>query len=70
LIFFMGSEVCFESFRKFAAGEHDAATTAFALQANVRAEAGYCPFIGATGMLFAEAQVIVEVEVGEHRSNW
>ena len=59
-------EIGFEPFGKFAAGEHDVASTAFAFETNIRAEAGNSPFVGTAGMLFTEAQVVFELEVGEH----
>jgi hypothetical protein len=59
LFFFVFGEISFESLGKFTAGEHNAASTAFAFQPNIRAEPRDDPFIGAAGMLFAEAQVIV-----------
>jgi hypothetical protein len=65
-LFFVWGQVGFEPFRQFTAGEHDAPSTAPALQPDVRAEAGDGPFVGAAWMLFAQAQVVVEAEVGEH----
>ena len=62
----MFGEVRFEPFGKFTAGKHDAASTAFAFETDIRAEAYDGPFVGTARMLFAEAQVIVELEVGEH----
>lgn len=67
-IFFMFGEGCLESFCQFAPREHDAPPTAFAFQPDVRAKTRDNPFIGATWMLFAEAQAIVEAEVWEHES--
>jgi hypothetical protein len=64
--FFVPGEVGFEPLGKFTTGKQNAASTAFALQPNIRAQARNSPFIGTTGMLFAQAQVIVEVQVGEH----
>jgi hypothetical protein len=66
LFFFVFGEIGFETFSKFTAGEQDASATAFAFQPNIRAETRDGPFIGAARMLFAQAQVIVEVQVGEH----
>jgi len=68
MFFFMFGEIGFEPFRKFAAGEHDAASAAFAFQPNIRAKTRDGPFVGAAGMLFAQAQVIVEAQVWEHVS--
>ena len=62
----MFSEIGFESLCKFAAREHDAPSAAFTFESNIRAETCDGPLVGAAGMLFTEAQVIVEVEVGEH----
>jgi len=62
----MFCQIGFESLCQFAPREHDSPSAPFTFQADVRAEACYRPFVGATGMLFAEAQVVVEVEVGEH----
>ena len=39
---------------------------AFALEADIRAKTRDGPFVGAAGVLFAEAQMIVKLEVGEH----
>ena len=64
--FFMFCKIGFESSGKFAACEHDAPPAAFAFQPDVRAEACDGPFVGAARVLFAEAQVVVEVKVGEH----
>ena len=59
-------EIGFEPFGKFAPGKHNMASTTFAFEPNICAEACDGPFIGATRMLFAEAQVIVELQVWEH----
>lgn len=42
------------------------ASATFAFKPDIRAETYHGPFVGAARMLFAEAQVIVELEVGEH----
>ena len=60
----MFSEVDFESLCKFAPRQHHAPSAAFAFQPNIRAETRDRPLIGATWMLFAEAQVVVEAKVG------
>lgn len=62
----MLGQVGFESFGKFTPREHDVASAAFALEPDVCAETGDSPFVGAAGVLFTEAQVIVELKVGEH----
>jgi hypothetical protein len=66
LFFFVFGEIGFETFGKFTAGEHNAPAAASALQANIRAQACDGPFIGTARMLFTQAQVIVEVQGGEH----
>jgi hypothetical protein len=66
LFFFVFSEISFQSFGKFTTGQHDAPSTALAFEPDVRAQARDRPFIGATGMLFAQAQMIVELQVEEH----
>ena len=66
MFFFVFGEIGFESLCQFAACEHDAAPTAFTFESDVCAEARHGPFVGAARMLFAESQVIVEAEVGEH----
>ncbi len=52
--------------RQFAPRQHHAVTAAFAFQADVRAEAGDGPFVGAAGMRFAQAQEVVELQFGKH----
>jgi len=66
LFFFVFGEIGFEPFGKFTAGQHDASSTAFTFEPDVGAEARDRPLIGATGMLFAQAQMIVELQVEEH----
>lgn len=64
----MLGEISLEAFGKFAAGKHDASSTASAFEANVRAEACDGPFVGAAGMLLAKPQVIVELKIRKHVS--
>ena len=66
LFIFVFSEVDFEPLGKFAPGEHDASSATFTFQPDIRAQTGNCPLIGAAGVLFAESQVIVKSQVGEH----
>ena len=66
MFFFMFCEIGFEPFGEFAPGKHDAPSAAPAFETDVRAEAGDGPFVGAARVLFAQAQVVVEAEVGEH----
>jgi len=68
MFFFVFSEIGFKPFGKFAAVEHDAPSAALTFQSNIRAEARDGPFVGAAGMLFAQAQVVVEAQVWEHVS--
>ena len=60
-------QVGFQSFGKFTAGEQDVPPTALAFETDIRAKAGDGPFIGAAGMLFAQAQMVLETQVREHR---
>jgi len=62
----MYGEICFKPLCKFASGEHDTPPAASTFQPNIRAETRDGPFIGAARMLFAQAQVIVESQVGKH----
>ena len=66
LCFCVFGKVGFEPFGKFTAGKHDAASTAFAFETDIRAEAYDGPFVGTARMLFAEPQVVIEVKVREH----
>ena len=59
-------QIGFEAFCELTPGKHDASSTTFAFKADIRAETRHRPLIGTTRMLFAEAQVVVEAEVGEH----
>jgi hypothetical protein len=65
-IFAVLSEVGFESLCKFAAGEHDASSTAFTFKPDICAKTDDSPFVGTAWMLLAKAQVVVQSEVGEH----
>lgn len=67
---FMFGEIHFEAAVQFSTGEHDAATTAFALQPNIRAETRDRPFVGTARMLFAKSEMVVELQIGEHSGNW
>ncbi len=68
MFFFVYGEIGFEPLCKFAPREHDAPPASPTFQTNIRAKTRDGPFIGAARMLFAEAQVVVETEVGEHGS--
>ena len=60
----MFGEVGFESLCEFTPRKHDAPSAAFAFQPNIRTETRNSPLVGATRMLFAESQVVVEAKVG------
>lgn len=62
----MFSEVSFEPLGEFAPCEHHASSAALAFKPYIRAQTGNGPLVGAAWMLFAESQVIVEAQVGEH----
>jgi hypothetical protein len=66
VFFFVLGEIGFEPLGKFTAGKHDAASTTFTFQPNVRTKTRNSPLIGAAGMLFAQAQMIVESKIGQH----
>jgi hypothetical protein len=59
-------EVGFETFGKFAPCKHNTPPTPFAFESDIRAQTRDSPFIGTTRMLFAEPQVVIESQVGEH----
>ena len=63
----MLGEIGFEPFGKFTTGKHNTSSAAFAFESDIRAKTCDGPFVGATRMLLAKAQVIVELEVGEHK---
>lgn len=63
----MFCQVGFESLCEFAPRKHDASSATLTFQPNIRAETSYRPLIGTTRMLFAESEVVIEAEVGEHR---
>jgi len=62
----MFGEVGLESLRKFPPREHDSPSTAFTLESDVSAETCDGPFKGAARMLFAETEVVVQLQVWEH----
>ena len=59
-------EIGFEPFGKFAPGEHDVAPATFTFESDIGAETCHSPFVGTAGVLFTEAQMVFELEVGEH----
>jgi hypothetical protein len=60
----MLGKVGFESLGKFAPRQQDAPCAAFAFQPDIRAKTYDGPFVGTAWMLFAEAEMIVETQVG------
>jgi hypothetical protein len=66
LFLFMFGQVGFESFGEFTPRKHNTPPATFTLQSNIRTETCDSPFVGTARMLFAESQMIVEVQVGEH----
>jgi hypothetical protein len=66
MFFFMFGEIGFKPFGKFAPCKHNTPPAAFAFQPDIRAETRDGPFVGTARVLFAQAQVVVEAEVGEH----
>jgi hypothetical protein len=65
----MLSEVGFESLCKLASGQHDVPSTTFTFQTNICTQANHGPFVRAAWMLFPQAQMIVELQVGKHMDN-
>ncbi len=57
-------QVGFESLGKFTPRKHNPPAAAFAFESDIRAQARDGPLVGAAGMLFSEAEMIVEAEVG------
>jgi len=66
ILFFKFCEIGLKSLCEFATGQHDAPSTTFTFEADIRAEARDSPFVGAAWMLFAQTQMIVEFEVRKH----
>ena len=60
----MLGQVDFKSLCKFTPRQQDASAAAFALEPDIRAEAGDGPLIGAARVLFSQAEMIVETQVG------
>ncbi len=59
-------QIGFESLDKFTPCQHNAPPAACALEPDIRAQACDDPFVGATGVLLAQAQAVVETKVGQH----
>jgi adenine phosphoribosyltransferase len=59
-------EGSFKSLGELATGEQDPSPAAFTFQPDVRAETDNGPFVGAAGVLLAQAQVVVQAEIGKH----
>jgi hypothetical protein len=60
----MLGKVGFQSLGKFAPCQQDAPPAAFAFEADIRAKTDNTPFVGTAWMLFSEAEMIVEPQVG------
>ena len=59
-------QVDFESLGKLTPRQQDTPPAAFAFESDIRAKACNGPFVGAARMLFSEAEMIVETQVGKH----
>lgn len=62
----MLGQVGFESLGKLTPRQQDAPSAAFAFEPDVRAKAGDGPLVGAARVLFSQAEMIVETQVGKH----
>jgi len=60
----MFGKVDFESLGKLTPCKQDASSTAFAFEPDIRAKPCDSPLVGATRMLFSQAKVIVETQIG------
>ena len=57
-------QVSFKSLGKLTPCEQDAPSTAFAFEPDIRAKPRDGPLIGAARMLFSEAEMIVDAQIG------
>jgi hypothetical protein len=57
-------QIGFQSLGQLTPSQHDTSPAALAFEPDVRAQACDNPFIGATGVLFPEAEMIVQAKVG------
>jgi hypothetical protein len=64
LFIFVLGQIGFESFGKFAPCKHNTPAAALAFKPDIRAETCDCPLVGATWVLFSEAEMIIEAQVG------
>ena len=62
-LYILPGQIALESFLQFPARQQYTAPATFAFQPDVGAQAGYGPFIRTTGVRFAQAQVIVQLQV-------
>jgi len=60
----MLGKVGFEPLGKFTPRQQDAPPTALAFEPDIRAETNNGPFVGTAWMLFSQAKMIVEMQVG------
>ena len=56
-------QVGFESLGKFTSRQQDTPPAALAFESDIRAETRDDPFIGATGVLFSQAKLIVQAKI-------
>ena len=59
----MLGQIGFEPFRQFTPRQQDAPPAAFAFETDIRAQARNDPLVRATGVLFSETEMVVEVQV-------
>jgi len=57
-------KVGFQSLGEFTPGQQDAPAAAFALKPDIRAQTRDVPFVGAARVLFSEAKMVVEMQIG------
>jgi hypothetical protein len=58
----------FQTPGEFAPGEQYAPPAAFAFQTNIRSQAGDHPLVGSAWMRFAQAQQVIQLQVGQHEA--
>lgn len=66
MLFISSRQIGLHALGELAAGQHDAMPAALTFQANIGAEPHDGPLVRATWMRFAQAQQVVELEIGEH----
>lgn len=63
-------QVGFHALGEFAAGEHYPVSAALAFQADVRTQADHGPFVRAAGMRLSQAQMVIQLQVGQHERDY